>query len=310
MLTNEERERLIEEETLRATVRGSLGKSDKETNAVMRLLKSENFRWVVTALAIPLSVFLWGEHDKKMEDQKKVRSDQQVRQERLAREKSETTQHNVDLVIRLLPMFSRPPGDPDRKNAFLIVKTLEDESQLPPSFRAAIQNSASDIGFEVGKDQTYKSKSVLSEAEALSSSNPSSLDIAQNGASVSTLVVPGAKAFIQIFSDDQLGDAERLRQTARSLGIAAPGVENVVTTAAKRNRKPPASYKVPTLLVFKQVDKDVALRLREAVLANTGIELAIEDRSTQAAFRSVPVGQLEIWLPDPSVVRNASAAPG
>ena len=55
MLTNEERERLIEEETLRATVRGSLGKSDKETNAVMRLLKSENFRWVVTALAIPLS---------------------------------------------------------------------------------------------------------------------------------------------------------------------------------------------------------------------------------------------------------------
>lgn len=294
MLTDLDRDRLIEEETLRAKIRKTLENAPKEENAFLRTVKSDNFRWIITTLAIPLTVFLWSEHAKWKDDQD---------QERIKR--AENAQHNIDLVIKLLPAISKKVGDPERQNAFVVIKTLEDLSDLPRTLRAAIEDKAAEVGTEVAPDGTYQTAAARQDTEALSGSNPSSEEIADNQAAPSPIVVPGTKAYIQIFSDAQLQTARQLQTIARDIGIAAPAVENVVTTAEKRNRKPPTGYDAPVLLVFKESDKDIASKLAKSVEQKIGIKLTIRYRGDNPAFKNVPAGQLEIWLTDPTKKANS-----
>jgi hypothetical protein len=300
MLTDEERDRLIEEETVKEKVRKTLEVEPKERNALLRIVKSDNFKWIVTTLAIPLTVFIWSEHAKWREDQdrKSAEASANIQRERVQR--TETAQHNIDLVIKLLPAISKKTGDPERQNAFLVIKTLEDVSELPRTLRATILNKAAELGNDVAPDGTYRTAAARQDTEALSGSNPSSEDIAQNRVAPSSIVVPGTKAYIQIFSDSQLRTAEELQTIARDIGIAAPGIENVVMTATKRNRKPPVGYDAPVLLVFKEDDREIADKLAKEVEKRSGIKLTIRYRGDKPAFKNVPAGQVEIWLADPT----------
>jgi hypothetical protein len=287
MLTNEERERLVEEEKLRADVRKSLEKNDEEKNPFFRVIKSDNFRWIITAFAIPATVFIWSEYEKAKDNA-----------EREHVQETETAQHNIDLVIKLLPAISKKVGDSERENAFIVIKTLEDRSQLPRTLRAAIEARAADLRTDVKPDGAYSTPGGVRDSEALSSSNPTSEDISNGYIAPSSIVVPGAKAFMQIFNDSQRAQAEQLQSIARSIGVAAPGVENVVITAEKRHRKPPAGYDVPTLLVFKESDKEIASKLAKEVEDQAKLKLEMRSLIGNPAFGNVPAGQLEIWFPN------------
>jgi hypothetical protein len=84
----------------------------------------------------------------------------------------------------------------------------------------AIEGTATDLRQDVSPDGTIGNPGAMKETEVLASSNPSSEDIASNQTTPSTIVVPGAKVFIQIFYEAQHEEAAKLQTVARSIGVA------------------------------------------------------------------------------------------
>jgi hypothetical protein len=72
----------------------------------------------------------------------------------------------------------------------------------------------------------------------------------------------------------------------------APGIENVVATAARANRKPPVGTSAASVRYFDDEDRsraeDVATYLRR-----TGVPEIV----VQLVEAKVPPGQLEVWFP-------------
>lgn len=248
-------------------------------------------------MAIPLAVFLWGhqaaKEAKRAEDVRSTMEQEALRQ----RQAVETAQRNFDLVIKLLPNLNRDDSSRERRNALAVLAALEREGQLDKALRAAFVENVSILDNAVASDGSVKSVPQLQELEILGRGSPSSAEISSGAAAAPTLVVPGTKVYIQIFDDEQRALAHQIQEAARALGIAAPGIENVINTAAKRGKHPPMGYKRSTLLVFKRADLALAIRLAEKVKDLTGIELERKVLADESAFDKVPAGQLEIWLP-------------
>jgi hypothetical protein len=71
----------------------------------------------------------------------------------------------------------------------------------------------------------------------------------------------------------------------------APGIENVVATAARANRKPPVGTSAASVRYFNDEDRSRAEDV--AYLRRTSVpEVAV-----QLVKAKVPPGQLEVWFP-------------
>lgn len=304
MLSLEEREQLTASETFKAEVRAELvaaGAKPKATEpALSGFFMSDSFRWIVSSMAIPLTVFLWGEHAKDEAEKDRRQVALQADKERALRQSIETTHRNIDLVIKLLPGLNQPPAHTERLNALAILISLEKDGQLSPTLRASLDANVEGLKGAADSRGLVTSPAARLEVEALARAAPSSTDFERSTARASDVVIPGAKTYIQYFDESQRQQAERIREVSRALGIAAPGIENVVATAQKRGRKPPQGYDGAVLLVFKKDDEATARLLAEAVQKQEGLALSVLDRSDRPVFKDVPSGQLEIWLTDPS----------
>lgn len=248
--------------------------------SVASLLSSDNVRWIVTALVIPLTAWLWGQS--------------QERQAALAREQAAVianAQRNADLVIRLLPALSKAPGEPERENALAIVTMLAAKGDLDPALKAAFERVRGSL--------------TPAEVEIVARNAPVSEGRADTFASAASeptawMQLPGARLYVQIFDERQRERAEAVQAEARTLNLAAPGVENVVRSASAKGRAAPQGYDAPVLLFFKPEDRATAERLAAALQAKLDLRVSLRDRSSNAAFAKVPAGQLELWFADPS----------
>lgn len=312
VLTDEERARLLAQEQLKAEIRAEMAKPGKARpeSWLGKLLASDNFRWVAGSIAIPLAVWLWGQHAAQEGAASRAAAAKEAEAERKHRYNVETAHRNVDLVIKLLPALNQPQASLERLNALAIMKALEEHGQLSPALGASLHANVERLRGQVAQDGTLNNREARQEVEALAKSAPSSTEIAEMASAAasaagkppapsSTVVVPGTKVYVQIFNEEQRALATQMQAAARELGIAAPGIENVVTAAAKRGKPSPQGYDAPTLLLFKKSDEALAARLAQEVAKRTGTKLTLSDRSSQAAFKNVPAGQLEIWLEDP-----------
>jgi len=286
---------LVSDEFIRNEVRDAIAAAKKaQKGPIASLVASDNVRWIATTLAIPLAVYLWGHHETEMADKARTERQQQD-QVRADHERGlQAARQNVGLVIQLLPDINKGEESQERRNALEVMKALEDQGELPPALRTAFSKSLKEISLKTdGRATTASGREQL---EIAGKNAPTSSDIESGKATPSAIVVPGVKVYIQIFNDARLGDAQKVQAIARKLGIAAPGIENVTVTAAKRNRPPPGGYDVPVLLVFKQDDMKGANLLVDAVGKEAGIQLLVRDRSNIPAFKNVPAGQLEVWF--------------
>lgn len=273
--------------------------SSDTSSGLSALLGSDNFRWVATSLAIPFSVFLWGQYsDAQSSAEQKTRRDI-VEKEIKARQEIETTQRNVELVIRLLPDLSKGDDSRERLNALAVIRVLEADGKLSPELRGALEANLDALQDKIQPNGTLSSKADLKVVETLAKSAPTSAAYELYAAKAQTMTIPGVKAYIQIFEDAQRPQAEALQMLARGMGIAAPGVENVAATSQRNNRARPSGYNAPVLLVFSKADLDIAQALATKAKAELGITLTIRTRWDSKIASKVPPGQLEIWMTDP-----------
>ena len=305
MLNDQERARLREEELFKADIRDEIAKAreKREAKSVFgRWVGNDNLRWVATTIAIPLSVAIWGFASNREAAIKaaadKIREDG----ERAARVEIETAQRNVALVIELFPSLEKPPGDPSRLNAIAVLQTLEKSGRLTPELRAAFDRSVTSLNDSYDPAIGFTDPGARKEVEFLASvSPPLTSDEVGAGAAAgdpARIALPGAQVYIHIFRDEQRSSAAKVQEATRRLGIASPGIENVVVTAQRRGRKPPQGYAGVVLLVFQESAMPIAARVVEAAMS-AGVKLTIRERWKSAQFANVPDGQLEIWFTDP-----------
>lgn len=271
-----------------------------ETRAgLSTLLGSDNVRWVATSLVIPFSVFLWGQYsDAQSSAEQKTRRDI-ADKEINAKKAIETTQRNVELVIRLLPDLSKGDDSRERLNALAVIRVLEAGGNLSPELRAALEANLDALQDKIQPDGTLSSKADLKVVETLAKSAPTSAAYELYAAKAQTMTIPGVKAYIQIFDDAQRSQAEALQTLARGMGIAAPGIDNVVATSQRNNRTRPSGYNAPVLLVFSKADLAIGQALAAKAKDELGITLTIRTRWDSTIASKVPPGQLEIWMTDP-----------
>ena len=260
-------------------------------SAAMRLLSSESLRWIVTAIAIPATVGLWGFFTERM-----------ASAEREERQKVETTQRNVDLVIKLLPGLNKEPGSIERLNAIAVLQALEAHGTLTPELRAAIEgfsaNIKADVQARYAPAAANANPGVAREVEVLAgaAAAPRSDQLAQGATAVRAPVVTAGRVYSQIFDESQRAAATALQQRLRANGIAMPGIENVTATAEKKGVAPPKGYPEITLLVFHTEDTALADQIAR-LAAEAGLPLKIQSRADTALAARVPLGQLEVWWP-------------
>jgi hypothetical protein len=290
LLTDSDRQRVIDEEEYRLHVRAKISQPDTRS-ALVRAISSEHFRWIITALIIPVTAFVWGHF-----------TSAQAEAERDARDKTEQQIRNIDLVIKLLPGLNGEDNSPARSNAIIVMKHLERVGQLPQELREAIQRTVQKLDTKVGPLNTYTSPQARADAELLVQGSPNSSELEAGASSDPSYAVPGAKVYIQIFdSASQAELARRVQRVAQELGIVAPGIENVVDVARKKGRKPPTAYDGAVILAFKKEDVSTAMKLAAVVKEKTGLVLTVRDRSDNKKLSDrVPAGQMEIWFKDPS----------
>lgn len=248
-------------------------------SGLAQLLGSDNFRWVLTALVIPLTAWIWGQS--------------QERQADLARQQAAlvaNAQRNADLVIKLLPALSQPPGNSERENALAIVTMLAAKGDLDPALKAAFDRVRGSL--TPGEVEVVARNAPVSEGRAEAFGAAASEPTAW-------MQLPGRKLYVQIFDEAQREAAQRAQAAARQLGLAAPGVDNVVRSAQASARAVPKGYDAPVLLFFKSEDRAAAEQLAQALSTALGNKVSLRDRSTNAAFAKVPAGQMELWFADP-----------
>ena len=287
MLSDADRQRIAAEERLKAEIRAALAAANPSPpSGRFAWVGNDSFRWAMTTLAIPLAVFIWGYYTNRLADQ-----------DRAAREAVETTQRNVDLVIKLLPAINKEPGTRERVNAIAVLRALETKGELPPELRAAFEQVKEEIsqGWQQGKG--YTSDAVRKEAEAVADATARvRSDQIEAGTPPPTASgIAGGRVFVQIFDESQRAAAMKLQAALRESGIAVPGIENVTATAIRNSKPVPGGYDGNVLLVFHESDAQLAARI-DAIAGGAGIPLVIRDRWKQRDYDDVPAGQFEVWF--------------
>jgi hypothetical protein len=221
-------------------------------------------------------------------------SSQQAEAQRKQELKISVEQKNVDLVIKLLPAFAAEVGAPERVNAVAVMVALEKEGNLSPELRATLDRGRSQVNEEYDPERGFRTAGARRESEAYASRDGAA---PSGGATVQVASLPGAQVYIQIFAETQRDTAEAARQAIRNAGVGAPGIENVVNTAEKKNRPPPKGDNQMKLLVFQESAGPIAKRVADAVKKSTGQDVIIDDRWKNKSNANVPLGQLELWFP-------------
>ena len=258
---------------------------------------AEGLRWIIVTLLIPFAGLVWNEVQKREVDRQKVlervRADEQAR---VANARSES-----DIVIRLLPaLASGDEASPMRGIALAVLLNLANRQALSLELVGSVQ-----VAVDSAQQRLRDGKATPAERAALSriaaaTDRPSAGDEAAKpppapGTTTATQAfrVQVPRVYIQVF-DDADGDRARELQdwVVSKQRWLAPGIENVVATAARDNRKPPLGTSAASVRYFNEEDRaraeDVATYLRR-----TGVP----DVAVQLVKARAPLGQLEVWFP-------------
>lgn len=257
---------------------------------------SEGTRWLIVTLLIPFAGFVWNEVQKREVERQKqlerVRADEQAR---VVNARSES-----DIVIRLLPaLASGDEASPMRGVALAVLLNLANRQALSLELVSAVQ-----VAVDTAQHRVREGKATDAERVALSkiaaatdrtSTGSAPAPLGGGGATtpVQAFRVQVPRVYIQIYDE---ADRERARALqdfiVNKQRWLAPGVENVVATAARTNRKPPEGTSGWRVVYFNDEDRPRAGELASQIRA-TGAERVDVQRSTLKA----PFGQLEIWSP-------------
>jgi len=252
---------------------------------------AEGFRWIIVTLLIPFAGFVWNEVQKQEVERQKqlerVRADEQTR---VANARSES-----DIVIRLLPALATgDEASPMRGVALAVLLNLANRQALSLELVSAVQVAVDTAQHRLREGKATDAERVaLSKIAAVGDRTSTPLTAAPPGEPVQAFRVQVPRVYIHIYDE---ADRERARplqefivSTQRWL---APGIENVVATAARTNGKPPAGTNAWRVVYFNDED-----RARADELANRARAIGAGRVDVERSALKAPPGQLEIWSP-------------
>lgn len=254
----------------------------------------ESARWLVVTLLIPFAGFVWNEVEKR-----RIEREAQLDRTRLdAQQRLESARAESEIVIRLLPSLTSSDEGP-RGVALAILVNLASKQALSPELVSSVQ-VAIDLATKRVTDGT------ASAAEQMALTNLAATTYVPTAEQSTT--EPGGtpppppapqyqvrvpRVYLHIFDESDRDAAGQLQTWITSeKRWLAPAIENVVTTAARRNTKPPAASGTAEVRYFYDDDRaladDVASRMRMTGIAS---------RPRQVNNPRAPSGQIEVWFP-------------
>jgi hypothetical protein len=257
---------------------------------------SEAFRWIIVTLLIPFAGFIWNEvqkHDaERQKEIERVRAEEQMR--------VQNARGESDIVIRLLPALATPDeGSPVRGIALAVLLNLADRDALSPDLVGAAQ-VAVDASQQRVRDGTATEPERAALSKLAAATDQLSAARATDGGP-STAAPTSARAFrvevprvyIQIFDEKDRRLAEVLqRWIIDEKRWLAPGIENVVATAARANRTPPRGRESADVRYFNEEDRAQAQEIVEWLAGND-----VPGMATRVTNLRAPAGQMEVWFP-------------
>ena len=261
-------------------------------------LFSENFKWLVVTVAIPLSTFLFGQWQQEMA---RIEADRQQRIEdgrRALEAQLGDARNNVAAMTALLPALA--DNDPRKaKLAMIVLEQLKnaqhgDNVHIDAAIQAMGQ-LADDLQDSTDPADLQRSSQLQEAYGAATNAGP----VVQEGVQVrpvrAAVVDEAATAkprivYIQIFGDSQHEGAEAARAMLRSNGIGAPGIEDV--SGDFDSRRPRSG---PQIRYFSDGDLGRASWLASHLSPVQGQGWTV----VRARAQGVPDGQLELWWPFP-----------
>jgi hypothetical protein len=258
--------------------------------------RGEGLRWVIVTLLIPFAGFVWNEvQEREVERQKALERVRAEEQARVANARSES-----DIVIKLLPaLASGDEGSPMRGIALAVLLNLANRQALSPDLVGAVQ-----VAVDTAQQRLREGKATEAERVALSKiagatdrPSPSSIATGPGDARppspVQAFQVQVPRVYVHIFDEADRERAQALRDwCTNEQRWLAPPIENVVATAARADRKPPAGTAATSVRFFNDEDRrradDIAAFLRRTGTANVVV---------QPVKARAPSGQLEVWFP-------------
>jgi hypothetical protein len=256
--------------------------------AGIRQFVAQEWKFLLTALIIPLLTYMWGEHQKEVAQIAAAGATQAARIEAKSHERVEQAQKNSQLLTSLLPYLAdTDPTSGRQQLALVIVAHLRTEHAIPEALEAAFRQTVGDVNQRLAAGKAQPSDARALEAVAAAQDRPR---VSGSNVVPAAVDVPlgRPRVYIQIARDTDLPRAQELQDKLRADGLLVPGIENVTATAKRKGTKPPRPYDVPTVVYFHDADAETARRVAQQWGAN-----AVAKQVSIPA----PTGQLECWFP-------------
>lgn len=248
---------------------------------------SDNFKWLVTAIAIPLATFVFGLWQANI-----------AGKDRAHEAALNDARNNVAAMTALLPSLA--DSDPtEAKLALIVLEHLKDAQRGDDNQLVQAADAMRDVidGLQQSDDPAEQRRGA-GLAEALGeATGPGRAPVGASTTPVAAARVdrePTTKpriVYLQIFGEAQRGDAEQVQAMLRSSGVGAPGIEDVSRRLGDRMRPAP-----PQIRYFSDDDLGRASWLATNLPPVQGRSWTV----VRTRASGVPEGQLELWWPFPA----------
>lgn len=289
-LSDDERQRLRDEEVYRAEVRRSLEAAKSPPTASQRVstfLESKVGFWILTTVFAGLSATLFTGFSKWLHH-----ADIEERQ------RADRARLDFDTVIKVVPMLtSENPGN--RQIGFSLLNGLASAKSIQPEIAAQITSTLQSIVVagaapnaspeaRTRADELARLVDASSPSTAVpqpaSASGPALQPLAAKVAPAIVAVALPPRVYVQIGSEDRRVEADKAVEALRAGGVLAPGIERVATVPRKNQ--------------LRYCDEKMLDTSRDAViraLASAGI--AVESTPLAPRFcGNVRPNHFELWL--------------
>jgi len=260
----------------------------------------EGIRWAIVTLLIPFAGFVWNLVEKKSADRQHALEVQRDSARAEAARRVESARSESEIVIRLLPSLTSP-DETARGIALAVLLNLASREALSSELIGAVQ-----VAIGVTEKRVTEGTATAAEQTALSNLAMRA-DASAPGPEqpVDSTTGPGAsrpvplykvevpRVYIHIFDEADRPAARQLESWIKTdRRWLAPGIENVVATAARRGSRPPGGTSTIDVRFFHEEDRARAEQIVRYAVAAGNRAVARQVRNTRA-----PAGQLEVWFP-------------
>lgn len=241
---------------------------------------SDNFKWLVATIAIPLSTAVYGYYQT------------QQAEARLENEKRlNDARNNVAALTALLPSLA--DTDPKKARLALIVlgqlKLAQRDKDSLVNASAAITELEKIASPEAQRQVAQLREDYSAASGATVTQAPTSLTQVRTATVASAAEAKPRIVYLQIYGAAQRSAASEVQALLRDNGIGAPGIEDVSGKLAGRmSRATP-----PQIRYFSDGDIGSARWLASHLPKAQGQDWSV----VRAQAKGVPMGQLELWWP-------------